>query len=294
VTANRKVWTALVTVYLIWGSTYLGIAYAGETIPPLFAAATRFITAGVLMCGVVRLRGGSLRVSRAAFRSCVLIGILLPGANAVLFFAERNVPTGLASLIIASVPLWVVVLRLAGRERLPLPALVGVGVGFAGVAVLAQPSGGAKVWGIGLCVLSALMWSTGSVLASRMTMPADPFAATAYEMLAGGLVMLPISLFTVHHLSPSSASIFGWIYLVTFGSIVGYTAYVWLLANAPLGMVSTYAYVNPIVAITLGVLFRGEHLTWRLLVGAAVVVVAVATVVRQEPPAATQLEEGVR
>jgi drug/metabolite transporter (DMT)-like permease len=293
-TANRKVWTALVTVYLIWGSTYLGIAYAGETIPPLFAAATRFITAGALMCGVVKLRGGSLRVSRAAFRSCVLIGILLPGANAVLFFAERNVPTGLTSLIIASVPLWVVVLRLAGRERLPLPALVGVGVGFAGVAVLAQPSGGAKVWGIGLCVLSALMWSTGSVLASRVTMPADPFAATAYEMLAGGLVMLPISLFTVHDLSPSSASILGWIYLVTFGSIVGYTAYVWLLANAPLGMVSTYAYVNPIVAITLGVLFRGEHLTWRLLVGAAVVVVAVATVVRQEPPVATQLEEGVR
>jgi drug/metabolite transporter (DMT)-like permease len=113
-------------------------------------------------------------------------------------------------------------------------------------------------------------------------------------MLAGGLVMLPISLFTVHDLSPSSASILGWIYLVTFGSIVGYTAYVWLLANAPLGMVSTYAYVNPIVAITLGVLFRGEHLTWRLLVGAAVVVVAVATVVRQEPPVATQLEEGVR
>jgi drug/metabolite transporter (DMT)-like permease len=290
---RAKVWTALVTVYVIWGSTYLGIAVAGETIPPLFAASTRFITAGALMAGVVLLRGGSLRVSRRALGSCVLIGILLPGANAVLFFAERNVPTGLASLIIASVPLWVVVFRLVGRERLPWPALAGVGVGFAGVAVLAQPSGGAKTWGIALCVLSAVMWSIGSVLSARVTMPADPFAATAYEMLAGGLVMLPFSLFTVHHFSPSTGSIVGWVYLVTFGSIVGYTAYVWLLANAPLGMVSTYAYVNPFVAIVLGVLFRGEHLTWRLLGGAAIVVVAVAAVVRQDAPAATQGEEGV-
>jgi drug/metabolite transporter (DMT)-like permease len=294
VSQTAKVWTALVTVYVIWGSTYLGIAVTGETIPPLFAASTRFITAGALMAGVVLLRGGSLRVSRRAFRSCVLIGILLPGANAVLFFAERNVPTGLTSLIIASVPLWVVVLRLVGRERLPWPVLAGVGVGFAGVAVLAQPSGGAKSWGIGLCVLSALMWSLGSVLSARVTMPEDPFAATSYEMLAGGIVMLPFSLFTVHHFSPSTASVLGWIYLVTFGSVVGYTAYVWLLANAPLGIVSTYAYVNPVVAIILGVLFRGEHLTWRLLIGAAVVVVAVAIVVRQDPPTSAHPEEGVR
>src|SRR6266550_2730387 len=287
-------WTALVTVYVIWGSTYLGIAVAGETIPPLFAASTRFITAGALMAGVVRLRGGSLRVSRRALVSCVLIGALLPGANAVLFVAERNVPTGLASLIIASVPLWIVVLRLVGRERLPWPALAGVGIGFAGVAVLAHPSGGATAWGIALCVISALMWSTGTVLSARLTMPVDPFAATAYEMLAGGLLMLPISLFTVHHFSPSSSSILGWIYLVTFGSIVGYTAYVWLLASAPLGLVSTYAYVNPIVAIMLGVLFRGESVTWRLLIGAAIVVVAVAAVVRREPPVTAHAEEAVR
>ncbi len=293
-TANGKVWTALVTVYVIWGSTYLGIAVAGETIPPLFAASTRFITAGALMAGIVRLRGGSLRISKRALGSCIVIGALLPGANAVLFFAERNVPTGLASLIIASVPLWVVVLRLAARERLPWPALVGVGVGFAGVAVLAHPSGGATAWGIGLCVISALMWSTGTVLSAWLTMPADPFAATAYEMLAGGLLMLPISVFTVHDFSPSGSSILGWIYLVTFGSIIGYTAYVWLIASAPLGLVSTYAYVNPIVAIMLGVLFRGEHLTWRLFIGAVIVVAAVALVVRREPPAATQIEEGVR
>jgi drug/metabolite transporter (DMT)-like permease len=296
VSVSAKVWTALVTVYIIWGSTYLGIAYAGETIPPLFAASTRFITAGTLMSIVVLyVRRGTLRMERRALLSCVLIGILLPGANSVLFFAERSVPTGLASLIIASVPLWVMLQRLAiGRERLPWPVLAGVGVGFAGVAVLAQPSGGARAWGIALCVLSAVMWAAGSFLSSRLPMPEDPFAATAVEMLSGGLAMLPFAVFTVHGFSPSTASVLGWIYLVTFGSIVGYTAYVWLLANAPLGMVATYAYVNPVVAITLGVLFRGEHVTWRLLIGAAIIVVAVATVVRREPPVTAHAEEAVR
>ena len=293
---NAKVWTALVTVYIIWGSTYLGIAYAGETIAPLFAASTRFITAGALMTILVLLvRRGTLRMGRPELISCMVIGILLPGANSVLFFAERNVPTGLASLIIASVPLMVMLERLAiGRERLPWPVLAGIGVGFAGVAILAQPSGGAKPWGIALCVLSALMWSTGSFLSSRLPMPEDPFSATAVEMLTGGLVMLPLSLFTLHGFSPSTTSVLAWVYLVIFGSIIGYTAYVWLLANAPLGLVSTYAYVNPVVAITLGVLFRGEDLTWRLLIGAAIVVVAVATVVRREPPVAAHAEDAVR
>jgi drug/metabolite transporter (DMT)-like permease len=296
VSHSAKVWTALVTVYVIWGSTYLGIFYAGQTIPPLFAASTRFITSGLLMAlFVLFVRKATLRAPRRELLSCVLIGLLLPGANSVLFFAERNVPTGLASLIIASVPLWVMVLRLGvARERLPWQVLAGVGVGFAGVAVLAQPSGGAKAYGIALCVLSAVMWATGSFLSARLPMPADPFAATAIEMLAGGFAMLPLALLTLHHFEPSTKSIIGWIYLVIFGSIVGYTAYVWLLANAPLGMVSTYAYVNPVVAITLGVLFRGESVTWRLLLGAAVVVVAVATVVRREPADMTVPEEGVR
>ena len=291
-TAKTKVYVALGTVYVIWGSTYLGIYYAGRTIPPLFAASTRFIMSGSIMALIVLARGGTLRVSRRAALSCVLIGCLLPGANAILFFAERNVPTGLASLIIASVPLWVAALRLT-RERLPWQVLAGVGIGFAGVAVLAQPSGGAKWWGVALCFCSAVMWATGSFLSSRIEMPKDPFAATSLEMLAGGLVMLPMSVFTVHGFSPSAGSIAGWIYLVIFGSVVGYTAYVWLLANAPLGMVSTYAYVNPVIAISLGVLFRGESVTWRLLIGAVIVVAAVATVVRKEPATAPPPDEGV-
>ena len=285
-------YVALGTVYVIWGSTYLGIYYAGRTIPPLFAASTRFIASGTIMALVVFARGGTLRVSRRALLSCVVVGCLLPGANSILFFAERNVPTGLASLIIASVPLWVAALRLT-RERLPWQVLAGVGIGFAGVGVLAQPSGGAKWWGVALCFCSAVMWATGSFLSARLEMPKDPIAATSLEMLAGGFVMLPMAALTVHGFSPSTGSIAGWIYLVIFGSVVGYTAYVWLLANASLGMVSTYAYVNPVVAISLGVLFRGEHLTWRLLVGAVIVVAAVATVVRKEPATAPPPDEGV-
>jgi len=281
-------WAALWAVYILWGSTYLGIAVAGETIPPMLAVSTRFVAAGGIMALVVWRRGGTMRVSRRAFASCALIGALLPGANAVLFFAERRVPTGLASLLIASVPLLVVLLRLFARERLPVPALVGVGVGFVGVAILARPSGGATGLGIALCAVSAVMWSLGTVLSARLTMPKDPFAATAWEMLIGGTLMLPIGLTYFGSFSPSASSIFAWIYLVTFGSVIGYTSYVWLLANAPLGTVSTYAYVNPVVAIILGVLFRHEHLTTPILIGAAIVVCSVAVVVRQEPPAATQ------
>jgi drug/metabolite transporter (DMT)-like permease len=294
VSHRAKVGTALAAVYVIWGSTYLFIALAVKTLHPLFAVSTRFLLAGTIMAGLVLARGGTLKTPLRSVASCVLIGCLLPGANAVLFYAERKVPIGLASLIIAAVPLWVVVLRLVGRERLPLPALIGVGVGFAGVAVLARPSGGATAWTIGLCVLSSIMWATGSVLSRRLPMPADPFTATAYEMLGGGLIMLPFGIATMGTFAPSTESVLAWVYLVTIGSVVGYTAYVWLLANAPLGLVSTYAYINPVVAITLGVLVRGEHLTGRLVLGAAIVVAAVALVVKQESSTATQPEEGVR
>jgi drug/metabolite transporter (DMT)-like permease len=293
--SNRaKVWTALWAVYIIWGSTYLFIAIAVETVPPLTAVSTRFIAAGLIMAAIVVRRGGTMRVSRRELASCVLIGCLLPGANAVLFFAEEHVATGIASLLIASVPLLVVLLRLWGRERLRPRTLTGVGVGFAGVAVLLRPSGGATAGAIALCMLSAAMWAVGSVAAARLPMPRDAFAATSWEMLAGGVLMLPWGIADAGGVSPSAGSALAWVYLVLVGSVVGYTAYTWLLAHAPLSTASTYAYVNPIVAILLGVLFRNEHLTVQILIGAAIIVAAVAVVVRQEPPAATAPEEGVR
>jgi drug/metabolite transporter (DMT)-like permease len=292
--SRAKVWTALWAVYIIWGSTYLFIAIAVETIPPLAAVSTRFIAAGLILAAIVLYSGGTMRVSRRELASCVLIGCLLPGANAVLFYAEQDVPIGLASLLIASVPLLVVLLRLWSGERLRPRTLPAVLIGFAGVAVLLRPSGGATLGGVLLCLLSALMWSVGSVAAARLRMPGDAFAATAWEMLAGGLLMLPWGIADAHGMSPSLGSILSWVYLVTIGSVVGYTAYMWLLTHAPLSTVSTYAYVNPVVAIVLGVLFRDEQLTWQILIGAAIIVGAVAVVVKQEPPAATAPEEGVR
>jgi drug/metabolite transporter (DMT)-like permease len=292
---GARVWIALWTVYVIWGSTYLAIAIAAEDLPPLLAVSTRFLVAGAVLAAFLAWRRPrSLRIDRRALGAATLVGALLPGANAILFFAERDVPTGLASLIIASVPLWVVLLRLLAHERLSRTAVLGVLAGFAGVAVLLRPSGGATAVGLALCVISALMWAVGSFLSSRVPLPADPIAATTYEMLAGGALMLPLALATMGDLDPTRDSIAAWVYLVVFGSLVGYTAYVWLLAHAPLGTVATYAYVNPVVAIALGFLFRDEELTPQILLGAAIVVASVAVVVRREAPAATPPEEAVR
>ena len=292
---GSKVWIALATVYVIWGSTYLAIAIAVEDLPPLLAVSTRFVVAGgSLAAWLAWRRRPALRITRRELGAAAVIGLLLPGANAVLFFAERDVPTGLASLIIASVPLWVVLLRLLAKERLSRTAVLGVVGGFLGVAVLLRPTGGATAVGLALCVVSSLMWATGSFLSGRVPLPRDPIAATAYEMLCGGAAMLPLGLVAIGDLHPSARSMAAWLYLVIFGSLVAYTAYVWLLGHAPLGTVATYAYVNPVVAIALGFLFRDEKLTPQILLGAAIVVASVATVVRREAPAVTPTEEAVR
>ena len=295
---RARVWVALWAVYIIWGSTYLGIELAGETIPPLFAVGTRFIAAALLMLALTAWRRGTgvLRVSRRELGSCALVGALLPCANGLLFVAERHVPTGLASLIIGSVPLWVVLLRTLTRDRPPFASLAGVFVGFGGLALLVRPSGGAPLWSLLLVLLSAVMWATGAFLSSRLRLPRDSFAATSYEMLFGGLILLPIGLATTHpHVSQfSGRSIGGWLYLVSFGSIVGYTAFVWLLDNAPIGTVATYAYVNPVVAIALGAIVLHEAITWTIVAGAALVLACVALVVRREsiPPEAEAMAAG--
>ncbi|HZS24740.1 MAG TPA: EamA family transporter [Gaiellaceae bacterium] len=291
---GARVWIALGTVYVIWGSTYLGIELTGETIPPLFAVGVRFLAAAALMFALTAWRQGArvLRVSPRELASCALVGALLPGANAVLFVAERHVPTGLAALIIGAVPLWLVLFRTASGDRPPRAALVGVVVGFCGLVLLVRPSGGAPLWALLIVVGSSLLWATGSFLSGRLPLPGDSFAATAYEMLAGGAILLPIGLATTHpHVSHFSArSIGGFVYLVTFGSVVGYTAYVWLLDNAPLGRVATYAYVNPVVAIALGAIVLHEHLTWTIGIGAALVLACVAVVVREESTVVREVE----
>jgi drug/metabolite transporter (DMT)-like permease len=220
--------------------------------------------------------------------SAALVGLLLPGANSILFVTEQKVPIGLTSLIIASVPLWVLLLRLAVGERPDRVASLGLLVGFAGIVVLVRPGGSSGPLGyLLLTVLAAVSWALGSFLSPRIPVPRDALVAAGYETLIGGLVLFAIGLATTSpsDLDPStwsSRSIFGLVYLILVGSVIGYTAYAWLLGNAPLGQVATYAYVNPVVAIALGVIVLDEQLTLRVVAGALLILAAVAIVVRRE------------
>lgn len=287
---QAKIWVALWAVYIIWGSTYLGIELAAETMPGTFAAGVRFTIAGLLMLGFIAWRRGRgvLRLTRAELASSVVVGLLLPGANSLLFITEDDVPIGLTSLIIAAIPLWLLLLRLAARERPDLVSTLGLVVGFGGIALLVRPGGESGSLGyLLLTVVASFLWAFGSFLAPRLPLPRDAFVATAYEMLAGGLVLLAIGLlvYSPGELDPggySGRSIFGLVYLIFLGSIVGYSAYVWLLANAPIGQVATYAYVNPVVAIALGAIVLDESITLRIVIGALLILFAVAIVIRRE------------
>ena len=287
---RAQVWVALWIVYIVWGSTYLGIELAGETIPALFGAGVRFTIVGVIVCGIVIWRRGlrALKVRRVELASAALVGLLLPGANSILFLTEQKVPIGLTSLIIASVPLWVLLFRLAAGERPDRIASLGLLVGFVGIVVLVRPGGGSGPLGyLLLTVVAAISWALGSFLSPRIPVPRDALVATGYETLVGGLVLGLIGLATTSpsRLDPSgwsSRSIFGLVYLILIGSVVGYTAYAWLLANAPIAQVSTYAYVNPVIAIALGVIVLDETVTARIIAGAVLILIAVAIVVRRE------------
>ncbi len=291
--------TNLGIVYLGWGSTYLAIRVMVRTIPPLLGAGLRFSVAGLVVLAIVRLRAGrdAVRVSRNGLASAALIGVLLPaGGNGLVTLAERSVPSGIAALIVALVPVWVVLAGLVLGER-PAPlALAGVILGFAGVAVLLLPGGGtghAGKLGMLAVVIAALSWAIGSVASGRLPLPANAWTATGIEMLAGGVVMLASGLAVgesgrLQLADVSTSSLEGLVYLTVIGSIVTFSAYVWLLKHAPLPLVSTYAFVNPLVAVLLGTLLLSERLTPAIAAGASAIVAAVALITasrRREPEA---------
>jgi drug/metabolite transporter (DMT)-like permease len=284
-----RVWTGLWIVYLVWGSTYLAIRVMVETMPPLLGAGARFTVAGAVMVGVLSARR-SVRPTRAQLLSALLVGTLLMGANGVVTIAEQEVPSALAALLIASIPLLVIVLRRLAGEPLPRATVAAVLVGFAGVALLVKPgeqSGEATVLGLLACVLAAVMWATGSFASPRVRLPRDPLVSTGWQMLLGGVVCLAVgfALGEAPEVDPGAFSVRSLLalgYLIVFGSWIAFTAYAWLLQNAPISKVSTYAYVNPVVAIVLGWLILDEVITPIMLVGAAIIVVSVALVVRIE------------
>lgn len=302
-------WAALGVVYVVWGSTYLGIGITIETLPPMLSAAVRFLVASALLAGFLAVRHGPgvLRVSGRELRSAALVGVLLlAGGNGMVSVAEQHISTGLAALLVASVPLWLAVIHTGVGARPPLVTLVGVGIGFAGVAMLSLTQGGGSGSAVGVVIilLAALSWSVGSFLGGRLTMPAGTFTASVYEMAAGGLALTVLGLGSGETLDVAEVSARSWIalaYLITFGSLLAFTCYSWLLTHAPLTLVGTYAYVNPGVAVLLGALVLDERVTWQTIVGGAVIIAGVGVVVsterRRRPrpePERSAIAQGVR
>ena len=290
--APWRIWTALGLVYVVWGSTYLAIRYVVETLPPFLSASARFGVAGLLLAAWLALRRGrhGFRATRRQLLHAVVVGVLLlAGGNGLVTIAEeRGLPSGLAALLVAVIPLWVVLLRVSSGDRPAPRTLLGVGIGFVGVAVLLLP--GARPEGVALLpaamvVAGSFLWSLGSFGATRYELPPDPLMTTVVQMVGGSLALLMAGLVTRESVRVGEVSAVSWIalaYLVVFGSIVAFTAYSWLLGVAPVSQVSTYAYVNPVVAVLLGAVIAGEQVGTATLVGGGITVLAVAIVVSEE------------
>lgn len=283
--------TAFAIVYIVWGSTYLAIRFAIETLPSFLMAATRFLIAGGALYAWARLVGGAARPNGAQWRATAVVGVLLlVGGNGLVVWAQHRVPSGIAALLVGIVPCFMVLfdwLRHGGAR--PGPRVVaGLVLGLLGLVWLIGPDavmGGGRVdllGGVALVGASA-SWALGSIYSRQAQTPPAPFLSTAMQMLAGGAVLLALGVlfgepWAFDAAAVSWRSVLGWLYLIVFGSIVGFSAYVWLLRASTPAAVSTYAYVNPVVAVLLGWLLAGEELTVRMLVAAAVIVSGVALI----------------
>ena len=287
-----QVWTALWLVYVLWGSTYLAIAYVVDTVPPLVGMGLRFGTAALLLLAYVAVRRGrrALRVTPRQLRSAAVVGLLLLlGGNGLVAVAEAaELPSGLAALLVAIIPVWVVLLRWLSDDRPSGRTVAGVVLGLVGLAVLLLPGARPQAvagYAVATVVVGALLWSIGTFYATRTELPKDGLMTTAVEMAAGSAGLLLVGTLRGERLDVSAVTPASWAalaYLVVFGSLVAFTAYAWLLGVAPVSQVSTYAYVNPVVAVALGAVLRDEQVTALTLVGGGLTVVAVAVVVREE------------
>lgn len=287
------IWAALLVVYIVWGSTYLAIALVVDSMPPLFAAGARFFVAGLIMAGALALRSGPsrMRISRPELGGAAFVGAaLLMLGNGGVSMGEQTVPSGLAALIIGVVPLVVLVLRRLAGEKLSVIGVGGVVLGFIGLGVLVIPrgiDGTTDIVGMALLVMASTFWATGSFFSRRLSLPADLLVSTAYQLLLGGSFLLMAGLAIgewpqVVEGGFTDASIWSFIYLIIFGSLLAYTAYTWLLQNAPISKVATYAYVNPVVAVVLGALVLDEQLDVAMILGAVMIVASVAFIARTE------------
>lgn len=292
--SSSLIWINLVLVYFFWGSTYAGIAVAGESAPPFTSMGVRFVIASAVLALILKIRGRSLRVTRQELGSAAFVGVaLLAGGTGGVALGEQSVPSGVTSLIICATPMWMMLFRTLTGDRPKWLGLFGAGVGFAGMFVLVsaapheQLDGGDLSFGLGVLVLlgASFSWSSGSFISKRLTLPKDPFVLTMYEMVFGAVGCLLIGQLVGEGFDLSVITPRSWLailYLGAFGSLVAYSAYVWLLGHAPISLIATYAYVNPVVAVAIGVLFFNEQLTAGMWLGAGIVLAGVALSVSAE------------
>ena len=305
-------WACLLIVYVVWGSTYLAIRVGVETMPPLLMAATRNLVAGLILFPVAlrARRGGGIPASRrrpasgipaprrwpgrAEWLGCAVVGVLLLVANAVVGIGEQTVPSGLAALLVATVPLWLISIdAVLNHARIGLAPAAGLALGLAGVALLSGLGGGSariSAGGVVVILAAAAMWAAGTIMAGRVTLPSSPALASGMQLLCGGVTLLALAAATGEFgsLRLGEVSARSWLalgYLIVAGSVVAFSAYGIAVRTLPTATVATYAYVNPVIAVLLGTLILNERLTAAMLAGGALIVGAVALVVRRSPPA---------
>lgn len=290
----RHVWAALLVVYVVWGSTYLGIKIVVETMPPLLSGGARFLVAGALLAAILAFRGTSLRVTRRELGGAALAGLLLLTLGVgVVHVAETRIDSSVAAMIAGTVPLQVIVLRLAAGDSPARATRLSTVAGLAGLGLVVAPGldTGSTALGLAIMIAASISWSIGSFTSGRLTLPRNPFVAAVYEMAAGGAVLTATALALGEWRELDGAafaadSVAAWAYLVVAGSLVGFTAYAWLLRVAPISLVVTHQYVNPLVAIVLGMLVLDERPGLLALAGAALVIGSVYVAVRSETSAA--------
>jgi drug/metabolite transporter (DMT)-like permease len=295
---RRRVILAFASVYVIWGSTYLAIRIAIETLPPLLMAGTRFLIAGAALYVGSRMRGAEPS-TRVHWRSTAIVGALLfLGGNGALVLGEKRVPSGLAALLLSVIPLWMVLLGSTEHKGVKLGprVLTGLLLGLAGITLLVGPSellghGQVDPLGAAILLVGSLSWAGGSLYSRRTLLPKSTMLAASMEMVAGGAILIVAGLVlgeaqALDVTNVSMRSALGLVYLITFGSLLGFTSYNWLLTHSTPARLSTYAYVNPVVAVFLGWILAGEPVTLRTVLATAVIVSAVALIITHRPRSA--------